>query len=511
MSRPDDYDDELTLAAILLILAQEHPDQAYIYALLAEQAAKDAQFAITKMSGDIAAAVEAAAVKADAVYHATLAAEGEAAARLAFEAEFQVRLQGVLDMLAARVELIASMEIIGAWNDANYSGMFEDETGHWQFHGEMDAVECKFCKRLEARIFANSDAEAGKLLPAIHFNCFPADELVRGLFDGGLKTLYSGEIIKATTLRGNRITSTANHPIATTRGLVAAEQIKEGDYLLCHPRGDEGFDVARSSKAMVGIFPARGFSVRSNDVNPHEQNTPSAIEQVYESLAMMGELLRPAPARADDLYGDGRFFEGDVEAVTIDRALLNRTKPSVAKRFRDLLFTPVDLGLTRESRLRSAGESLITSLLAGKRASGTIGITGQNLGVGFDVLPLDRFGSALPAGGNPTLDEPVSDRPSIYVERVREALLRFPSEVAADQVVLVERESVVGFPVFDLSSQHGWILASNIYASNCRCWATAVTRKVAASEVSDGSRYSYTVAEGFATDKRGALGFSRAA
>lgn len=169
-------DDTLTLAAILLLLASRHPDQAGIYALMAEQAAIEAQGAIEKLTRDVEKAIEAAATKANEAYHAALAAEGEAAAKAAFEADFRLKLGAVLDTFGlageggGRVDLIMSQEILNAWNEANYSTMFEDMTGHWQFHTEGDAHVCPFCKRLAERIFRNDDAEAGILLPAIHFN-----------------------------------------------------------------------------------------------------------------------------------------------------------------------------------------------------------------------------------------------------------------------------------------------------------------------------------------------------
>lgn len=173
----DDHDDELTLAAILLLLAERHPDQAAIYALMAEQAAIQAQGAIEKLTLDLEKAIEAAATKAEAAYHVALAEAGEAAAKAAFEAEFRVKLGGVLDTFGlageggGRVNLIMSQEILNAWNEGNYSSMFGPDSadGHWQFHTEGDAQVCKFCKRLEGRIFRNDDDEAGKLLPAIHF------------------------------------------------------------------------------------------------------------------------------------------------------------------------------------------------------------------------------------------------------------------------------------------------------------------------------------------------------
>lgn len=172
----DDHDDELTLAAILLLLASRDPEHAAAYALLAEQAAIQAQGAVEKLTLDLEKAIEAAATKAEAAYHAALAEAGEAAAKAAFEAEFRVKLGGVLDTFGlageggGRVDLIMSQEILNAWNEGNYSSMFGPDSadGHWRYWTEGDAKVCAFCRKLAGKIFRNDDVAAGHLLPQNH-------------------------------------------------------------------------------------------------------------------------------------------------------------------------------------------------------------------------------------------------------------------------------------------------------------------------------------------------------
>ncbi len=53
-------------------------------------------------------------------------------------------------------------------------------------------------------------------------------------------------------------------------------------------------------------------------------------------------------------------------------------------------------------------------------------------------------------------------------EFAADLLQRFPTTVFLDDLVHIENVNYVG-QVYDLQSPHGWIVANNIFASNCRC------------------------------------------
>lgn len=225
MSDQDDRDAE-TLIAILILLQKRDPEHAATYALIAQQAALDAQAAAAKF-GDYArakleaaadaatnavteanvelsaaesavavanaelqsaeAAVEAAEASGDAA--ATAAAESAvndalqsveaaksaaaiaAAADTGFEEIFREKLATTLDALGGTLEQVLANIVLPAYNEGRYSAIFggADGANAWEFTTAGDAKVCPNCRELAGHRFAWDDVAGRHILPLTHW------------------------------------------------------------------------------------------------------------------------------------------------------------------------------------------------------------------------------------------------------------------------------------------------------------------------------------------------------
>jgi hypothetical protein len=319
---------------------------------------------------------------------------------------------------------------------------------------------------LDGMVFSKNDPDARALFPPSDFNCFPADTTVRGVFDGASSARYSGDLIKLETAGGNRLTVTRNHPVATECGLVPAHLLHVGDRLVCHAgRVEDRLDPVRASKAVRGVFRANEPAVAP----PHQyvQDVPAQIEEAAQALRLMGDLLH-VPARRDDLYGDGRYLDGEIEVVTLDGKLLRDRKVSRAERLRDFLLAAMDAARSGVHGLRAQRDLFERALTTARGVMGGDSLTFA--GLGAHSGPFHDFGLTTPAALYAGAQKSARHAPAVDAERVRESLLGFPGQVTLDELAVIDHEAVSALPVFDLQSSHGWILAGNVYTSNCRCW-----------------------------------------
>jgi SPP1 gp7 family putative phage head morphogenesis protein len=319
---------------------------------------------------------------------------------------------------------------------------------------------------LDGMVFRKDDPDARALFPPSDYNCFPADTMVRGEFDGALSARYSGDLIKLKTAGGNRLTVTRNHPVATERGLVPAHLLHVGDRLVCHAgRVEDRLDTVGASEAVRGVFRANEPAIAPP--HQHVQDVPAKIEETTQTLRLMGDLLH-VPARRNDLYGDGRYLDGEIEVVTLDGKLPLDRQASRSQRFRDFLLSAMDLRGVLESGLRSQRDLFERALAT---AGGVMRGNGLVLaGVDAHAGPFQEFSLTAPASLHSRTQKTPRHWAASDPEGIREGLLRFSGQVTLDEISVVDHEAVSAFPVFDLQSAHGWILAGNVYTSNCRCW-----------------------------------------
>jgi len=371
--------------------------------------------------------------------------------------------QGSVTNPPARVETIFRTNVMTANNAGRHAQMTDpvvlDRRPFWQYIDIDDQRECPICNSAHGTILPSTDPWWQTAYPPRHFQCVPGDTIVEGAFTGALRARYSGKMIEIETHAGRRLRITPNHPVLTTAGFVPAGAVRHGDDLMCQPRVIDGSTVSAGEYG--------------------EHNGPSEIEQVFSALREQRGFLRSTRMGPLDFYGDAERFNGDVEVVGSYGKLVDRVESERAQSIADLRFVATHAGgslpvgasdgeFCRHGLLRSRG---------GLPSSGalTLDSAGDDLNGG----PLDplRFGPS--ADVDSSLDESVSETRTRDALFVGDLLHRFPSDVSTDKVVKVGRYDFSGH-VFDLQSIGGWIVASGIYISNCRCRVRPLTEKQAA-------------------------------
>lgn len=138
--------------------------------------------------------------------------------------------------------------------------------------------------------------------PAGHNSLLPWQRVSGSAFVG-LKARYAGPIVEIVGQSGARLSVTAQHPVLTRRGWVAAQDIEVGDQLVSY-----GGPV--------------GSGAVSTDLDEHD--APPTIEEVFNALALRARGTMPRSAL--HLHGDAQFVDGNVEVVAVDRELMERLK-----------------------------------------------------------------------------------------------------------------------------------------------------------------------------------------
>lgn len=332
-----------------------------------------------------------------------------------------------------------------------------------------------------------------KIYPPNGFNCFPKNTRVRCDAKIGLKAFYTGKMVELTSARGHRLTVTANHPVLTRRGWVAANLIEEGD------------DLIGASKDIDA--PLHGIV--------DDEKAPSGAENLFEALAEKG--LRVVPMAPDDFHGDALSMKDEIHIAGSDRALMD-----VVEAARGHLGSQARLDRALHGRIEAAddpmGSSKIGSVVSdaiftqdaaygGLRdpetardlrlaveassiegqdppfevgvASVTSGPSGGELplnaaGRGFDLLPDDpprirhcaQFHAGLREG--PAYSAAAA---SMLFSQLLEAN---PGTIAFDKVVEVRKYQWAGH-VFDFATSTGIIMADGIVVSNCLCTVQQLT------------------------------------
>ena len=181
-----------------------------------------------------------------------------------------------------------------------------------RFDNPNDAKTSKICRARIGVTLEKRDPWWKRNCPLLHPNCFLPGTMVEGSFVGGLKAFYSGQVIEIESARGCRLSVTANHPVFTDRGWVRATNLRETDALLTD----------------------RLYVERSLVVD--DENPPARIEDVFDSFPLHAR--RFSGVSSLDLYGDGKFLEGEIDVVPANRRLLMNRESFVAKIIDDLHF-----------------------------------------------------------------------------------------------------------------------------------------------------------------------------
>lgn len=346
----------------------------------------------------------------------------------------------------------------GRWTQMNDPDVLEARPYRQWLTAQDNRVRAEHAP-MNRKVWRADDSSFANISPPGGFQCFPGDTVVQGSFNTGLRTLYDGEVVEVLTEAGRRLTVTPNHPIATVDGFTPAGAIREGDQLL----GYEG-PVNRDELT----------SPELSDV--HEQNAPATIEQVFGAIMEAGA-SGSIPLRSDYLHGDAQFCRSDIDIVRSFGDLSDGVQAASSHDSDHLILAstdvPGDVGKGCESHLGTSGEALRDSTGSLPR---TPALPLNASAVGLDGRPLHEFRFGPAANLRASRYEDASN----YVTRdagfIRDLLFGSAGQVVADKVVSVRRVPFTGH-VYDLQSPLGWIVASGIVTSNCRCVITTLSEE----------------------------------
>jgi hypothetical protein len=347
-------------------------------------------------------------------------------------------------------------------------------------------------------------------------NCVLEGTRVAGRFLGGLKAWYAGRLVEVETRRGYRLAMTVNHPVLTLRGLVPADRLHEGDYVL--------------SERVYGDRTAAGR-------DDQDQHGIPRVEEVFETLRARGPSRIHRPGRLD-LDGDVAFVRGEIDLV-IGLAPLDGDALGHAGLMLERVAQPgqrMDQGaLVGADRAAATTTSRVSEGLAstpGGRELPEHRVAVQpepapfqgfrfGAGAGVPVMapenPDDRAtGTALQSGQGQHAEAVLEggDQARLRLERhdalcfgraaeldivlpeharhdlgrsaqfAGELLARHAGLVTPDEIVRVGHREFAGH-VYDLQSPLGYYMTGGLVSRNCRCrvitvFPAAVMRKLAA-------------------------------
>lgn len=341
------------------------------------------------------------------------------------------------------------------------------------------------------------------------WNCFLPGTVVQGRFNLAIKSWYAGEAVEIVTRKGYRLTVTANHPILTPQGFVAAKSIRQSDRLLSYRGGVEGeFAKFPASRAVMGD--------RHSDAG--EKYAPAPVEKVFDSLANLFP-VRTLPCGVDDLHGEAKFGNGRVDVVGSDIVLPSDHQPPRFHCGDNLIFAGMNVQRSNRAGSRFPDLRLKTPFAASHRRFLLRDASGPPLRVGPEFPPLATFHFGQAADLDASLYESATNDGVTAPELAGQFQECFPGEVSrskdfaarhmahagerlshhhasasessthrrraasglasqllggsSGQVLLDEVLDVRCFQysghVYDLQSPLGWLTASSIVVSNCRC------------------------------------------
>jgi hypothetical protein len=166
-----------------------------------------------------------------------------------------------------------------------------------------------------------------------NIQCVLPGQLVTGRVIAASRAFYDGEAVEIRTKSGRRLAVTPNHPVLTSRGFIAAKDLRHGDHVLCN-RG-------RIQDGVLAGVAQEG-----------KQNRPASIDEIFGALANAcgGSVSRALGSF--DLHGDAVRTQGNVDIVRTNRKLLQDLISSVAKARGDVILTNPFVSLPSEPSQR---------------------------------------------------------------------------------------------------------------------------------------------------------------
>jgi len=321
------------------------------------------------------------------------------------------------------------------------------------------------------------------LPPGQRCNCFSAGVLASGDFIGSQRAWYEGRFAKIVTGKGTVLTLTANHPVVTRKGLVAACMIQPGDQVLTYDlqvdRSFLGPSVFQESPFGIGLS---GFG---NDGCNYVDHKPISVKEIFETFSMISA-IEVKPASICDFYGDGKSIQGNIEIVRTNGILPEDVESIIREEREDVLFGSSGTPGVLSSALGVGGQcELFSRCLHTSSSSPSLAkhLLSKLRSV-FGISPSYSLGVGTAANFNASLTESSREDGPCISSFLCESLQRYPGFVEFDNVVEVGDFYRAGH-IYDLQSRYGLIVAADplshtdngfqprgIVTSNCMCTLT---------------------------------------
>ena len=356
----------------------------------------------------------------------------------------------------------------------------------------IDTRTSATCRGYDQKVVRNSDKF--KPLPPFHYNCLLPDTNVITC-DGVssvFKRAYKGIAVDILTKSGFSLSVTPNHPILTSRGWVAAEDINGSDKLATIADGHVVVDNQKDSAvaSISDIFSALEVSCDSSSIT----NRPTTTE---------------------DFHGD--FSNADVSVIKVNSLIWGAAKSILDKKVNDKplfirsnstfdSFSSFDslfsasfsafsgsVSFPSEHRFGFCGSCIHPSLLLFRSISDAAKLTLYKLfNWSATVINTDMtgyttnadtslvgFNNSLPFKFGECNDRPIRDDHPIAIENPLDWLVTNSEDlpdflnshhvdgVKFDDVVNVIRRKV-DTHVYNLENKNNWYIANGIITHNCR-------------------------------------------
>jgi hypothetical protein len=292
-----------------------------------------------------------------------------------------------------------------------------------------------------------------------HPRCVSGDTLIASCDRITLyfKRWFEGEVVDITTLDGDKLTVTPNHPMLTKSGWMAANEIAHGTQLL----------KCRTEDAISALVH-----------DPKHKLTPSVIEQVVSSLLeSSGVSAARMPASPEDFHSDFSKADDEVSVIWADSDLSLERDAVLPQELSEATFEnsesidSLDSASAVAHLLKvgtDAAESCVRIPSSSKPFLGTL--TGSS----------EPSSIALASDGESVTSEPVVDAARADSDDPSEINRRLSGFISFIEVVNIERRKFAGH-VYNLQNESGYYFANNLIVHNCECGLVIVKVKEAES------------------------------
>ena len=346
---------------------------------------------------------------------------------------------------ATRADMIATTEVTRAYAQGQVltaqSALAAEMPLEPVWHTNEDELVCPNCGPLNDK---TTDE-----VPPLHPRCIlPGNEiLIPSELLSAAKSIYIGRAIEITTSGGRVLTVTENHPILTTKGWVAANFLREGDYVFSAPDGQRMLST----------------------INPDNHNAPTVIEQVYDAFVKSGSVLTASmPVAAEDFHGDGRGINGNINVVYANSLLQSHAQPRGNQPVRQ-----DELGSNRAFK-----RALVTNSPPSFFIDADHSHFGSDMGIGQhrcalcgrSILPADEHALGNITRLDTRLHEAQTETATIDTRLAREFLFRFASHITHEKIIKIRDFNYSGH-VYDLQDRvYELYICNGVVVKNCRCW-----------------------------------------